>query len=116
MRDHVFDGLPQAADFVLDFIAAHGPIFHLREIPSQDQRRRAGYARRDPDPAKDVGHWTVSPKPVATRSARALAACSASGPLARMVMELPHSAASIMTPIMLFPFTPTPSLQISMSE
>ena len=36
-------------------------------------------------------------------------ACSASGPLARMVIELPHSAASIMTPMMLLPFTSMPS-------
>src|SRR5918994_1345221 len=116
MGHHVVDGLAQAANFLLDLIGSNRPIFDFGEIPAEDQRRCAGDSRRDSNPSEDVGHWTVSPKPVATKSTKALAACSASGPLARMVIELPHSAASIITPMMLLPFTPTPSLQISMSE
>ena len=42
-------------------------------------------------------------------------ASSASAPLARTVMVLPHSAASIMTPMMLLPLTGTPSLTSSTS-
>ena len=39
----------------------------------------------------------------------------ASGPFARKVMVAPHSAASIMTPMMLFPFTSMSSREIVMS-
>src|SRR5919107_817596 len=93
-----------------------GPVLHVREVPAHDQRGGTCHAGRHTDSPEHPVHWTVSPKPVATRSASALAACSASGPSARIVIELPHSAASIITPMILFPLTPTPSLQISMSE
>src|SRR5829696_646645 len=115
MRDHVVHRLTQTAHFVVDFIRADRPIGNLGEVPAHDQGWSPGDARRDADAAELPGAAHCSPNPSATSAASASAACSASGPSARMVMELPHSAANIITPMMLLPFTPTPSLQISIS-
>src|SRR5687768_5722337 len=100
MRKHVVHSFAKAAYFVLHFIGPHRPVGHSREIQAHDQRRPPGNAGRHTDSSELPRRAHCSPNPPATSSASARAACSASGPFARMVIELPHSAASIITPIM----------------
>jgi hypothetical protein len=114
--DDVPHRLAQPRHLRVDLIGTDRAVGHLGKVHPHDERGRARDPGRDADAAERARHLTVSPNPLCTSAASASTACSASGPSARMRIELPHSAASIMTPMMLLPFTSMPSLHNSMSD
>src|SRR5690606_21150710 len=71
---------------------------------------------RDPVTHQRLQSTHSSPNRFATSVASASSAASASSPTARIVNSAPHSAASIMTPMMLLPFTSMSSLRSQISE
>src|SRR5690606_41094861 len=73
-------------------------------LPAQKVDGAEDDARGGRDAAEGAQHQD-SPKPRLMRSAIESSAISSSGPLARTVRVEPHSAASIITPMMLFPLT-----------
>src|SRR5687768_5011440 len=91
-------------DLHVDLLRRHQAQPHRGHFPEQHMRGPDDNARRSRDTDEDALHY-FSPNFCAMRSAIASTACWASGPLARMVSVAPNSAASIITPMMLFPFT-----------
>src|SRR5687767_2508375 len=91
-------------DLEIDLLRRHESQAHRRYLPQEDVRRPHDDAWGSRNPDEDALHY-LSPNFCATSSAIASTACCASGPLARMVSVAPNSAASIITPMMLFPFT-----------
>ena len=111
----VVHGVPEPAHLLLHVLGLDRAVRHLREVHPDDEGRRAGHARRDADAPERASH--LSPPRTRSPPARRGPAPPARrrGPLARMVISLPHSAASIMTPMMLLPLTSMPSFESSIS-
>src|ERR1051325_6291888 len=112
---HVLDRLVQPADFPFHFDGRHRAIGHLRKPPLQHHRGGECEAGRDADAVEDPLGARHSPNPDAMSALSAATAAASSAPCARTMMELPFSAASIMTPMMLLPFTGMPSFTSSIS-
>src|SRR5437867_3537186 len=81
----------------------------------QHPRRSVGQPGRHADAAQHPSAGHDSPNPEAISSLSAATASTSSLPRARTVSELPLSAASIITPMMLFPLTGMPSFTSSIS-
>src|SRR5690606_19791640 len=111
----VQERLAEALQFVLDLLVGDDPVPHVRHLPLQEMGRADNDAWRCWYAAKSAVHQ-CSPNRLSMMVAISLSACSSSGPDARSRSVLPHSAASIMTPMMLLPFTSSPSLTIVMSD
>src|SRR6185437_6525733 len=118
---HVFQALARATecggealDLGGDLIIRHDALRHLRHLPVQHVHRAGDDAGGGGDSGEALIHYR-SPNFAATRSAMAFTACSASGPLARTRSVEPNSAASIITPMMLLPFTSRSSRTIVIS-
>src|SRR6266581_4654922 len=119
---HVAHRSAQPPYFLLHPGARHHAVRHLGHGPAHHDRRSDGDPGGHPDALEQaVAHGPspssrssasrtsavrcISWKPSATRASSAAIACSASSPSVLMTSDDPHSAASIMTPMMLFPFT-----------
>src|SRR5262249_16177586 len=105
----------EPADFGVDIRVGDEAIGDVRHIETHDDRPAEPRARRDTNASKQPFIAHVSPNPRAPRATRPSTACCSSGPSARTVTLLPHSAASIITPMILLPFTDMPSLTTSIS-
>src|SRR6185295_7453763 len=94
----------KALDLGGDPFVGYDAMPDIRYLPAQEihvadhDARRGGYA-------PDLTFHYRSPNLLAISAAMASIACSASSPSARSWIDAPHSAASIITPMMLFPFT-----------
>src|SRR6266571_340987 len=124
---HVAHRGAQPPYFLLHPGARHHAVRHLGHGPAHHDRRSDGDPGGHPDALEQaVAHGRssssrssasrisasrtaavrcISWNPSATRASSAAIACSASSPSVLMTSDDPHSAASIMTPMMLFPFT-----------
>ena len=102
---------------LLHLVGTHRAVRDLGKVPLHDQRRRHDDAGRHADSADRLRDPLMAPR---TRPPPAGRARSPPAPRrrrrARIVMELPHSAASIITPMMLLAFTAMPSLNNSISQ
>src|SRR6266550_5315552 len=135
---HVAHCGAEAAHLFLHLRPGHDPMRDLGHGPAHHDRGT------DPDPGRDtdslelpVAHSRpsfsccsasrisasrtscvrcISWNPSATRASSAAMAASASSPSVLMLRNEPHSAASIMTPMMLFPFTARSSLRTSTAD
>src|SRR3989454_7312033 len=123
----------QAAHFLLHLGARHHAVRHVGHGPAHDDRGTDRDPRGDPDALQQpLAHAgpprpsssacsasrssavrCISWNPSATRASSASIAASASSPSVLMMSDEPHSAASIITPMMLLPFTARSSLRTS---
>src|SRR5882672_235756 len=123
----------QAAHLFLDLGARHDAVRNLGHGPAHHDRGADTNPRGDADALElPVAHSRpsfsrcsasrsssvrcISWNPSATRASSASIADSASSPSVLMVSDDPHSAASIITPMMLFPFTARSSLRTSTAD
>src|SRR5437899_1492582 len=117
----VFDGGAQTSDLFLHLRARDDAMRNLRQRPADRHGRPHGDAGRDADAFQEAigrahsfslagAFKCISWKPAATSSSNAAIACSASSPFVLIRIDDPHSAASVIMPRMLFPFTTAPSL------
>src|SRR6266481_2377925 len=135
---HVLHRGAQAAHLFLHLCARHDAVRHLGHGPAHHDRLADTDPRRDPDALElPVAHslpsasrWSasrssaarrssvrcISWNPSATSASSASMADSASAPSTLMVRNDPHSAASIITPMILFPFTARSSLRTSTAD
>src|SRR2546430_6474066 len=121
---------PRGADpphFLLHLHARHDAVRHLGQPRAHDHRGADGDPGRDADafqqtlahPASSAASSASEPvrciswNPSATSASRASMHASASSPSVLMKIDEPHSAASIITPMMLLPFTVRSSLRSS---
>src|SRR6266513_1667114 len=121
----VLQGRAQAPHLFFDLRARDDAMWDLRQCPTDGHRRPHGDAGRDADAFEQpVGgaHSSfgafkcISWNPAATSSHSATIACSASSPSVRIRIDEPHSAASVIMPRMLLPFTTAPSLWTSTAD
>src|SRR5579859_5844193 len=115
----------QAPHLFLDLCARHDTMRNFRQCPPHRRRRSDSDAGRDADafeqPVTVRNHSSscagafrcISLNPAATSSSSAAIACSASSPSVRIRIDEPHSAASVIIPRILLPFTTAPSLWTS---
>src|SRR6266850_1541348 len=135
---HVLHRGAQTAHLFLHLRARHDAVRNLGHGPAHHDRGAETDPRGDADALElPVAHsgpsfsrcsasrssaWRsssvrcISWNPSATRASSASIADSASSPSVLMVSDDPHSAASIITPMMLFPFTARSSLRTSTAD
>src|SRR5207247_753367 len=132
---HVPHGGAQAAHLLLHLGARHDVVRHLGQRPAHRHGGGDGDARGDPDSLQQpLAHGvsgvscpsvsssaasaggSISWKPSATSASSASIDSAASAPSVLMDSEEPHSAASIITPMMLLPFTVSSSLRSSTAD
>ena len=104
----------QTPDLRFDGVIVDEAMLYLGHLPAQEMHRSDDDPRRRGNAAEHRLHQ-LSPNRDATSAASDSNASSASGPDARNVIVAPCSAASIMTPMMLLPFTSRSSREIVMS-
>src|SRR5882672_9266281 len=130
---HILHGGAQTTHLFLDLCARHDAVRDLGHGPAHHDRGADTDPRGDADALElPVAHSRpsfsrcsasrsssvrcISWNPSATRASSASIADSASSPSVLMVSDDPHSAASIITPMMLFPFTARSSLRTSTAD
>src|SRR5262249_49161613 len=104
-RLRALDCLRQTLQFCRDLCVRHDVVRNFRHLPQQEMRFADGNAGRGRNSVQIALRHSYSPKldPMSATSA-SRAACS-SGPSARTSNSEPCSAASIITPMILLPFT-----------
>src|SRR2546423_5711830 len=102
------DRFVESLDFRRDALVRNDPMAHVGHLPAQEVHVSDDDTRRSGN-ATDLPVHYRSPNLLLMSVAIASSAASASAPSARITSEEPHSAASIMTPMMLLPFTSMPS-------
>src|SRR5207247_1099404 len=135
---HILHRGAQPAHLFLDLGARHDAVRDLGHGPAHDDPAAGPEPGRDADPLElPVAHSRpsfsccsasrisasrtscvrcISWNPSATRASRASIADSASSPSVLIDSDDPHSAASIITPMMLLPFTARSSLRTSTAD
>jgi len=115
MQHHRVNRGVKADQLSLDLRGLDAAVRNVGEAGIHDPGRRDGHPGAYPDAGQGAHLDHVSSNPRRTSVARASAASSASAPWARMVIVQPHSAASIITPMMLLPLIVMSSLVTEMS-
>src|SRR6266566_2599992 len=95
----LFQRSVEALDLTSDGFVGNYAVAHVRNFPSEKVDRPVHDSGRRGHPRESLCHQ-LSPNLLAITAARASMASSASSPSARRTIVAPHSAASIITPMM----------------
>src|SRR5206468_12083920 len=107
------DRVAEARELRLDLVVGDARLAHRELLALVFQNR----PHADPGRGRDSGELHGSPPNFpSTSSCSAVSASRSSGPSARTRIVLPSSAASIITPMMLLPFTSRSSRATRMSD